>query len=50
LQKEIENDLIVELVLNVFPKSYKHYIQVPIAQNSLPDLPWNNQHANFFMK
>jgi hypothetical protein len=37
-KKKIENDLLVELVLNVFPKSYKHYIQGAMAPNSLPTL------------
>ncbi len=34
-KKKIENDLLVELV---FFKSYKHYIQGVMAQNSLPTL------------
>jgi hypothetical protein len=37
-KKIIENDLLIELVLNVFPKSYKDYIQGAMAQNSLPTL------------
>jgi len=37
-KKKIENELLVELVLNVFLKSYKHYIQGAMAQNSLPTL------------